>query len=117
MPDEFNYDWLDHMLMTVDEFKEEYGVPVGVNEFGLARWVPDGAAYMRDLMALFEARGMNHALWAFNPAWPPFAGNDDFDFLHGPDPTRHSHVVTSDLIEVIRANWSQNTIRPSNVGR
>ena len=118
VPDEFNRDWLDQLLTTADDFERKYSVPVAVNEFGLVRWVPDDAAYMRDLMGLFEERGMNHALWAFNPAWSPHAAeNDAFDFLHGPDPDNHTNVVTSDLIEVIRANWTLNTLRPSNVER
>ncbi len=116
-PDQFNNDWLNQMLTTVDAFREKYGVPVGVSEFGLMRWVPNGAAYMRDLMGLFEKRGMNHALWVFNPAWTPFAQNDDFDFLHGPDPNNHSNVATSKLIEAVRAAWKLNSIRPSNVNR
>jgi hypothetical protein len=39
------------------------GVPVSVNEFGVMRWVPNAADFMRDEMELFEQRGMNHALW------------------------------------------------------
>jgi hypothetical protein len=30
-------------------FSAEYDVPVAVDEFGLNRWVPGGAAYMSDL--------------------------------------------------------------------
>ena len=72
---------------------------------------------MRDSMKLFEERGMNHALWNFNPSWPPLnVENDSMDFLHGPDPNYHYNVETSDLIEVIRTNWGKNTVRPSNVG-
>jgi len=35
------------------------------------RWVPNAADFMRDEMELFEQRGMNHALWVWDPAWPP----------------------------------------------
>jgi len=113
-PDVFDRAWLDGYLSIIDDFKARYGVTVAVNEFGVQRWVPGGAAFMDDQMDLFEARGMNHALWAFNPAWPPFAENDDFNFLHGPDPDNHADVASNDLIDVIREYWGRNTIRPSN---
>jgi hypothetical protein len=116
--DVFDQAWLADYLSIIEEFKAEHNVPVAVNEFGVVRWVPGGAEFMRDQMALFEDLGMNHAFWDFSPSWPPVnMDNDDFDFLHGPDPNNHSNVETSDLIEVIRASWSQNVIRPSNVGR
>lgn len=117
-PDVFDRSWLDGYLTIIDDFKAENAVPVAVNEYGVARWVPDGADFMNDQMDLFEQRGMNHAFWLFSPAWPPAnTENDYFDFLHGPDPNNHVNVQTSDLIEVIRGNWSRNTMRPSTVGQ
>ncbi len=115
-PDAFGPDWLDAYLSTIDEFQDQYGVPVVVNEYGLIRWVPGAAAFMKDEMRLFEARGLNHAFWMFNPSWPPHAQeNDDFDFWHGADPNNHATIETSDVLEVIRANWSLNSVRPSDI--
>ncbi len=115
-PDDFNRAWLDGFLSIIDAFKVRYGVPVAVNEYGAVRWVPNAADFMRDEMALFEQRGMNHAFWVFNPAWMPFRQSvDEFNFEHGPDPTNHQDVDSSALLDVILANWSQNTIRPSTV--
>ncbi|MBN2306126.1 MAG: cellulase family glycosylhydrolase [Anaerolineae bacterium] len=107
VPDDFNRAWLDGFLSPINEFKARYGVPVGVNEYGVLRWVPNAADFIRDEMELFEARDLNHALWMFFPSWPPYLSGEDFGFEHGPD----------DLLAVIRANWDQNTVRPSNVGR
>jgi hypothetical protein len=116
--DRFDRAWLDGYLSIIDEFKAEHGVPVAVNEYGVQRWVPGAAGFMWDSMELFEQRGMNHAFWVFNPVWPPYNVDvDAFDFLHGPDPDNHVNVQTSDLIGVIRSNWSRNTARPSNVGQ
>jgi hypothetical protein len=115
-PDEFGREWLDEYFSIIDNYKAEHGVVVAVNEFGVNRWVPGGAEFMDDSMELFEERGMNHAFWAFNPSWPEVAvENDDFDFLHGPDPDNHYNVETSNLIDVIKRNWARNIIRPSNV--
>ena len=117
-PDAFDRAWLDEYLSIIDYFNVEHGAPVAVNEYGVHRWVPNAADFMRESMELFELRGMNHAFWAWNPFWPPHnVDNDDFDFLHGPDPDNHTNVATSDLFEVILDNWSHNTVRPSNVGR
>ena len=117
-PDTFDRSWLDEYLSIIDDFGAEHGAPVAVNEYGVVRWIPNAADYMRDLMDLFEQRGMNHAFWAWNPSRPPHnVDNDAFDFLHGPGPDNHTNVATSDLIDVILDNWSRNTVRPSNVGR
>jgi hypothetical protein len=115
-PDDFNHAWLDDFLSIIDDFKARYEVPVAVNEYGVVRWAPNAADFMRDEMALFEQRGMNHAFWVFNPAWTPFRQSvDEFNFQHGPDPNNHQDVAASALLDVILANWSQNTIRPSTV--
>lgn len=112
-PDNFDRQWLDDLFSIIDDYKAERSVPVSVNEYGVHRWIAGADVFMRDSMELFEERGMNHSLWAFNPSWPPLSmENDDFDFLHGPDPANHHDVETSDLIEVIEGNWARNTIRP-----
>lgn len=113
--DTFDRAWLDGLLSMMDEFKAEHGVPLAVNEYGVIRWEPGAAAFMDDQMALFEERGINYALWAFNPSWEPYQMNDDFDFMHGPDPDNHSNVAQSDLLDVISSYWARNTIRPSTV--
>jgi hypothetical protein len=115
-PDDFNYAWLDGFLSIIDDFKARHGVPVAVNEYGVMRWVPNAADFMDDEMALFEQRGMNHTFWVFDPAWPPYRESvDDFNFQHGPDPNNHQDMASGALLDVILANWSQNTVRPSTV--
>ena len=70
---------------------------------------------MDDQMDLFEQRGMNHALWAWDPSWEPWAEeNDAFNFRHGPDPDHHADVASSDLMDVIVKYWRRNTVRPSS---
>ncbi len=115
-PDAFNKAWLDAFLAPIDEFKATYGVPVAVDEFGVMRWVPGGAQYMQDAMALFESYGLNYALWEWPTSWAPFA-NDvrDFNFLLGPDPASIT-PVTNELQDVIVSYWQLNTMRPSNYG-
>lgn len=114
-PDDFDRDRLAAYLAPVEAFQAAHGVPVGINEFGVVRWAPDAAAFMRDELALFEALGVNHALWVFNPAWLPHQRNDSMDFLHGPDPADHAADDDNALLAAIRANWSLNTVRPSTV--
>ncbi len=112
-PDSFDRDWLDAYLAVVDAFKAQHGAPVAVNEFGVVRWVPGGAAFMDDLMDLFEQRDMNHALWVWDPSWRPWTIEvDAFNFRHGPDPRHHEDIASSDLMDVILKYWERNTIRP-----
>jgi hypothetical protein len=113
-PDVFDRAWLDGYLSIIDDFKARYGAPVAVNEYGVERWVPGAADFMRDSMDLFEQRGMNHAFWAWNPLWLPYSHIDGMNYLRGPDPDDHTDLATSDLIDVIREYWGRNTIRPSN---
>ena len=86
-----------------------------MNEFGVVRWVPGGAPFMDAEMDLFEQRGMNCALWSWDPAWKPWTEEvDAFNFRHGPDPDHHADVASSDLMDVIVKYWGRNTIRPLN---
>ncbi len=115
VPDQFNKQWLDEYLSLVDDFQVEHGVRVAVNEFGVQRWVPGGAAFMDDLMDLFEVRGMNHALGVWDPMWEPFAEEvDDFNFRHGANAGHHADVESSELMDVIVEHWARNAMRPSN---
>ncbi len=111
----FDRRWLEELLATVDDFAARHDVPVAVNEFGVRRWAPGAARYMDDMMDLFEARGMNHALWMCQPAFEPQAIHDAFAFTHGPDPGSHEDVRTSDLIRAVRRHWRRNTARPGQV--
>lgn len=114
--DQFNRTWLDNLLTTVDTFVSTHSVPVAVNEFGVMRWEPGAAEFMDDQMDLFERRGMNYALWVWDPAWEPWAKEiDAFNFLHGPDPNNHTDVDSSDLVDVIVKYWGRNTIWPTAV--
>ena len=101
------------MLATIDTFAATHGVPVAVNVFGLYRFQPGAAEYMKDLMDLFEERGMNHALWDWNPSWEPRASdNDEFDIRFGPDPSNHTNIQSSDLMNTIIDIWQRNSVRP-----
>jgi len=110
--DQFDRAWLDSLLSTVDAFKGTHGVPVAVNEFGVVRWGPNAAGFMDDQMDLFEQRGLNHALWVWDPAWAPHAEeNNAFNFRFGPDPANHTDVG-SVLQDVIISHWRRNAVRP-----
>ena len=114
--DQFNRAWLENLLSTIDIFTATHGVPVAVNEFGVVRWEPGAADFMDDQMDLFEQRGMNHALWVWDPSWEPWTEEvNAFNFRHGPDPNNHTDVESSDLMDVIIEYWGRNTIRPSSV--
>jgi hypothetical protein len=115
-PDPFDRQWLDEFLSIIDDYQNKHEARTAVNEFGVQRWVPGGAAFMADQMDLFEQRGLNYALWSWDPAWEPWTEEvDAFNFRHSPDPDHHADVASSDLMDVIRAHWARNTVRPSNL--
>ncbi len=115
--DNFNIAWLQNLLTTVADFASVHSVPVAANEFGVMRWVPGAAGFMTDQIYLLEGLNTNHALWAWEPIWPPWNEEvDAFNFLHGPAPENHSDVTTSDLIDAVTTAWERNSVRPSTVG-
>ena len=68
---------------------------------------------MADQMALFEQRGLNHALWLWSPADARFTEYTHyFNPLLGPNPANRTEVQTSALIEAIEQNWGLNWMRP-----
>ena len=90
-------------------------MPVAINEFGAVRWAPGVEIFMRDQFELFESRGMNHALWEWSPAWAYWTEEvNEFNFRFGPDPNNITDDLSNDLMGAITANWSRNTVRPSN---
>jgi hypothetical protein len=114
-PDEFNREWLEDLLTPLDQYAANTGAPIAVDEFGVNRWVPGAAAYMDDLMDLFEQRGINHSLWEWQTSWPDFRQDvHDMDYRLGTDPDSRSETE-SDLLEAITKYWGRNTVRPSNV--
>ena len=71
---------------------------------------------MRDEMALFEELGLNHALWVWDPDWPPWnEGVNVLNFRFGPDP-ENATDMDNELQSVIIDFWARNTVRPSNFG-
>jgi hypothetical protein len=70
---------------------------------------------MADQMELFEMRGMNHALWVWDPAWEPWVEEvNAFNFRLGPDPDNHADQPSNEMMETILRFWSQNTVRLSS---
>lgn len=116
-PERFDRDWLEGLFGVIDGFVARHGVPVAATEFGVMRWVPGAARFIRDEMELFEVRGMNHAIWLWECSWEPYVSSvDAFNFRHGPDPRVHRDAEESSLIHVIKAFWGRNRLRPGHKG-
>ena len=114
-PDPFNQDWLEDYFTIIDQFQDKWDVPISVNEFGVVRWVPDGAEFINDQLSLFEKQGLNHAIWMWDPAWEPWTEEvNAMNYRFGLDPETQADVVPNPLMDVLQKYWSQNTIRPSD---
>lgn len=110
----FDRSWLENFLSIATDFQSTHDAVVAVNEYGLERWVPGGADYLRDEMTLFEQFGWNYAIWMWHASWPPLAeGDNSFNFRLGPDPKNLSEA-DNDLQDVLVGFWSRNTVRPSD---
>ncbi len=109
----FTFGWIQEKLKPLLDFKNSRNVPVAINEFGVMRWEPGADRYMADTMAIYESMGVNHAYWLWEVQYP--LDFDEFNLRRGPDYDHHEDVETSALIEVIKANWKLNVVRPSNV--
>lgn len=108
-------DWLDRLLGKVDQFSSEYSVRCAVNEMGIQRWEPGADLFLGDELSLLEERGLNWAVWAWEPAWGPWASDvTDFNFRFGPDPANTTDVPGNALENVLRTAWSANTLRPTD---
>jgi hypothetical protein len=116
-PDSFNQEWLDEYLLVIDEYRRKWDVPVAVNEYGIVRWVPGGAAFLDDQLALFEERGLNHAIWMWDPSWKPWTEEvNAMNYRFGPDPRNHADQLPNPLMDTLQKYWGRNIIRPSDFG-
>jgi uncharacterized protein (TIGR01370 family) len=112
--EQFGRDQLDELLSALDEFAAEHHSPMAVNEFGVVRWVPGAAEFMDDMIDLLEERGINYALWNWDPGWEPWVEEvNAFNFRLGPDP-EDTRDVDSELQQVITDHWALNAVRPSS---
>ncbi len=114
-PDAFDRQRMDALLAPVDNFQSATGAPVTVDEYGAFRWLPGAAAFLDDQIALFKARGLNHAIGEWSPSWPPFAQEvHDFNYRYGADLASRAPVKGNPLMAVLQKYWARNTLRPSN---
>lgn len=80
-------------------------MPIYVGEFGVMRWVPGAAEFVRDQTDLFERYGWNYAYYT----WRADAADwDGFNHEYGPDPEVHTPVSDNPLLAVHRERWAQN---------
>ncbi len=109
------WDTLNQVFDDMDAFADEHGVALAVNEFGVHRFCPGGAGFVGRQIEHWEARGWNHAIWAWAPA-EGFFGSTDFHLYYGPDPDSAEVVDDNALLQEVREAWALNTARPSAMG-
>jgi cysteinyl-tRNA synthetase len=113
--DDFDRGWLETYLNTIDDFMQDHGVPVAINEFGVRRYVNDAAAFLDDEIDILESLGVNWALWQWEVSWEPYASHiNAWNFRFGADPESTEEVESSELMSVIESYWSRNQLRPSS---
>mgnify|MGYP005847589249 CR=1 FL=1 len=118
IPDRFDRDWLAAYLAPLRAFHEQTGAPAVVNEFGVVRWAPGAAEFLRDEIEFFEENQVNHAIWVWEPTYEPWYtwGDRAMFYPFGPDPY-NLQDVENDMMGVILDSWQQNQLRPSQFAR
>ncbi len=113
-PQRIDVHYMEGLLLGVDDFVEENGVAVAANEIGVMRWEPGAERFLDDEIGLLEQRGINWALWIWDPSYEPLTEEvNAFNFRFGPDPESLTDE-TNALLDVIRGYWERNTLRPSS---
>ena len=111
----FDKEYLSHLLQPVRCYESKYDVTVAIDEFGVKRWVPGASDYLLDLLDLFEKEGWNYAIWEWSTSYEPYGLSiDDFNYKLGTDPSNKTILLDNPILNVLRAYWSKNTLRPSN---
>jgi hypothetical protein len=98
-------DWLAAQMKVATDFRTLYRVPVAVTELGCVRWAPNASQFLHDSLSLLESAKVGYALWLWHPAWAPMADEDDFDFLHGTNPSSHSDLPGNLLMQTVGRHW------------
>lgn len=111
----FDFAWLQDYLATIDQFRAETGRNVTVEEYGLVRYAPGAADYLIDVMSIFEAKGLNYAIWVWETEWEPYTSEvNEFNWRFGTDPANTKDVPNA-LQDALTRFWAANKLRPSNV--
>ena len=112
----FDWNYLSALLQPVRQYGKKHAAAITVNEFGVKRWVPGAAAYLNDLLFLFENEGWNYAIWEWSTGYEPFGLEvDDFNYMLGTDPGNKTILLENPVLDVLRSYWSLNSIRPSDI--
>jgi aryl-phospho-beta-D-glucosidase BglC (GH1 family) len=100
----------------IKEWRDRNNVPVAVNEFGVIRWAgsatdPDGEEFLEHEFEQLEAKGLNYAIWKWDPA--TCLGDNDYNFRHGQNINGQSDVPNL-LVDVIHRYFTTNPdpVRP-----
>ncbi|MCL5428216.1 MAG: hypothetical protein M1347_00225 [Chloroflexi bacterium] len=113
--EDFDLAWLQRHMSTVADFETETGAQATVEEYGVKRWAPGAASYLKDVMSLFEGEGLNYAIWLWETEWKPYTDEvNDFNWRFGPNPANIVDVP-NELQDVLTSYWRLNRLRPSNV--
>lgn len=74
--------YLKEFLKPVIEFKQNYNIPIFVNEYGGIRYKKGFLSYLKDLHNLFIENGFHFAFYVWRSEWLEIDGNsfDDFNY-------------------------------------
>jgi hypothetical protein len=100
---------LESALRPVVEFQQAYGAQIYIGEFSAIRWAPEGSAtrYLKDLIAIFEARGWDWSYHAFREwnGWSVEHGPDRNDQQRATEPTDRERLLRAWFAKNQKPQW------------
>lgn len=85
-----------------------------VGEFGMRRWAPAAADFLRAKASQYEQAGANWAVFRWDSGWDVYEGRENgFNPLYGADPNAQSKPQFSEQSEALRELWQANLARPA----
>ncbi len=90
---------IEEFLKPVLTFRDENNVPIFVGEFGCNRRIPSCAAYLKDLLEIFEENGFSYTHYIWNI-------DDDFDYQK--EVSTDERVAESRYMRLFKKYWGKN---------
>lgn len=89
-------------LAPVREFQQKYGARIVMSEFGVIRWAPNGADYLRDLLDIAEEYGWD---WCYH-AYREWSG---WSAEHSDDRSKETPDLNNPRLKVLLERFRKNT--------
>ncbi len=90
-----NQTWLSGLISCATSFRTAHNVPVYANQIGIYTAVPGAMQYVRDVLSLFNQKGVSFTYWQYR------SGSDNPDDQGILYQTSHGRVTKQDWLDML----------------